>query len=115
MEAENLKLRFHFYFVASSSSVLTVLPLGSGAPRRRRIARALFARVYARAQAEGLTSDEHFSVDGTLIEAWASQKSFRRKDGGDDENPRGWDAMPGAISMMSGAAMRRMPPGCRDA
>lgn len=53
------------------------------------IARALFARVYARAQAEGLTSDEHFSVDGTLIEAWASQRSFRRKDGGDDENPAG--------------------------
>jgi len=26
-------------------------------------------------------SDEHFTVDGTLIEAWASQKSFRRKDG----------------------------------
>ena len=53
------------------------------------IARALFARVYARAQAEGLTSDEHFSVDGTLIDAWASQKSFRRKEGGDDENPAG--------------------------
>ena len=27
-------------------------------------------------------SDEHFTVDGTLIEAWASQKSFQRKDGG---------------------------------
>ena len=26
-------------------------------------------------------SDEHFTVDGTLLEAWASQKSFRRKDG----------------------------------
>jgi transposase len=31
-----------------------------------------------------LLSDEHFLVDGTLIEAWASQKSFRPKDGGDD-------------------------------
>jgi Transposase domain (DUF772) len=29
-------------------------------------------------------SDEHFSVDGTLIEAWASQKSFRPKDGSGD-------------------------------
>ena len=29
-------------------------------------------------------SDEHFTVDGTLIEAWASQKSFQRKDGGTD-------------------------------
>jgi transposase len=32
-----------------------------------------------------LLSDEHFSVDGTLIEAWASQKSFRPKDGGDKD------------------------------
>ena len=31
-----------------------------------------------------LLSDEHFSVDGTPIEAWASMKSFRRKDGGGD-------------------------------
>jgi transposase len=31
-----------------------------------------------------LLSTEHFSVDGTLIDAWASMKSFRRKDGGDD-------------------------------
>ena len=29
--------------------------------------------------------DEHFTVDGTLIEAWASQKSFQKKDGGDNE------------------------------
>lgn len=31
-----------------------------------------------------LLSDEHFSVDGTLIQAWASMKSFRRKDGSDE-------------------------------
>src|SRR4029077_16247780 len=36
-------------------------------------------------QVKPLLSDEHFSVDGTLIEAWASQKSFRAKDGGDNE------------------------------
>ena len=53
------------------------------------IARSLFAEVYTQAQAAGLTSDEHFSVDGTLIDAWASQKSFRRKDGGDDDNSAG--------------------------
>jgi transposase len=33
---------------------------------------------------KGLLSNEHFSVDGTLIDAWASMKSFRRKDGTDD-------------------------------
>ena len=34
-----------------------------------------------------LLSEEHFSVDGTLIEAWASMKSFRPKDGGGDDAP----------------------------
>ena len=33
-------------------------------------------------QAQPYLSDEHFTVDGTLIEAWASQKSFRHKDEG---------------------------------
>ena len=44
------------------------------------MAQAFFARVLK--QAEGLMSDEHFTVDGTLIEAWAGQKSFRAKSGG---------------------------------
>ena len=35
-------------------------------------------------QVRPLLSDEHFLVDGTLIEAWASQKSLRPKDGSDD-------------------------------
>jgi transposase len=50
------------------------------------IARSFFRRVVERAS--GLMSDEHFTVDGTLIEAWASQKSFQRKDGGDDGDGR---------------------------
>jgi transposase len=37
-------------------------------------------------QVNPLLSDEHFSVDGTLIEAWASQKSFRPKDGSGDDD-----------------------------
>ena len=37
-------------------------------------------------QVKPLLSDEHFSVDGTLIEAWASQKSFRPKDGSGDND-----------------------------
>ena len=43
------------------------------------IAESFFQRVLERARP--YMSDEHFTVDGTLIEAWASQKSFRRKDG----------------------------------
>jgi hypothetical protein len=44
------------------------------------IAAKFFAQVLDQARANDLLSDEHFSVDGTLIEAWASQKSFQRKD-----------------------------------
>jgi transposase len=44
------------------------------------VAQKFFDRVLEQAAAANLTSDEHFSVDGTLIEAWASQKSFQRKD-----------------------------------
>jgi transposase len=47
------------------------------------VAREFFARVLA--QAKPFLSDEHFTVDGTLIEAWASQKSFQKKDGGEGE------------------------------
>lgn len=52
------------------------------------IARSLFGAVVQKARQAGLMSDEHFSVDGTLIEAWASLKSFRPKDDGDDD-PKG--------------------------
>src|SRR6059036_4077531 len=44
------------------------------------IADAFFAEVLAAITAEGLLSDEHFTMDGTLLEAWASHKSFRPVD-----------------------------------
>lgn len=50
-------------------------------------AEKFFTKVLNQARASDLLSDEHFSVDGTLIEAWAGQKSFLRKDGGDDKPP----------------------------
>ena len=46
------------------------------------VAQQFFAEVNQ--QAKKFMSDEHFTVDGTLIQAWASQKSFRSKDGSDD-------------------------------
>jgi transposase len=46
------------------------------------VAQRFFAEVNR--QAQKFMSDEHFTVDGTLIQAWASQKSFRSKDGSDD-------------------------------
>src|SRR5881628_441053 len=51
------------------------------------IASLFFAGVLAQARAADLLSDEHFSVDGTLIEAWAGQKSFQRKDGSKKQPP----------------------------
>jgi transposase len=45
------------------------------------VAKEFLAHVVGQAQAKGLTSDEHFTVDGTLLEAWASLKSFQPKQG----------------------------------
>ena len=56
-----------------------------GASHRR------FRRTVERAKKGHLMSSEHFTVDGTRIESWASMKSFRRKD--DDQDPpdgNGW-------------------------
>ena len=51
----------------------------------RDVAQQFFAAVIQ--QAKRFMSDEHFTVDGTLIHARASQKSFRKKDGSDDDGP----------------------------
>jgi len=50
---------------------------------RGEVAAAFLAAVLETAEVSGLLSAEHFSVDGTLIAAWASVKSFRRKNGQD--------------------------------
>ena len=52
------------------------------------VARQFFAAVLEEARRERLLSDDHFTVDGTLLEAWASLKSFRPKDDG-PEPPAG--------------------------
>src|SRR5579859_776244 len=51
------------------------------------VAKEFLAEVVKQAKQKGLTSDEHFTVDGTLIEAWASLKSFQRKDQKDSDPP----------------------------
>ena len=48
------------------------------------VAQSFFAAVNE--QAKKFMSDDHFTVDGTLIQAWASQRSFRAKDGSDDDD-----------------------------
>lgn len=57
------------------------------------VAEIFFHEVVELARREGWVSDDHFSVDGTLIEAWASMKSFRPKGEKPPENPgdrNGW-------------------------
>jgi transposase len=49
------------------------------------VAALFFSEVLAEARARDLVSDEHFTVDGTLLEAWASLKSFKKI--GDDDSP----------------------------
>src|ERR1700726_3522036 len=51
------------------------------------IAEAFFQAVLLQARELGLLSDEHFTVDGTLLEAWASAKSYQRKDAKDAVPP----------------------------
>ena len=72
------------------------------------VAAKFLGAVLANPQVKPLLSDEHFSVDGTQIEAWASMKSFRAKDGSTSRRRRA--AMASAISTTRSAATRRMPP-----
>lgn len=51
------------------------------------VATAFFEQVWAQARAQRLLSDEHFTVDGTLIEAWAGQKSFKKKGAESADSP----------------------------
>ena len=53
------------------------------------VAAKFLGAVLAQPQVKRLLSTDHFSVDGTLIEAWASLKSFKPRDGSDDEPPAG--------------------------
>jgi IS5 family transposase len=48
------------------------------------VAEEFFSRIVDQARSRRLLSDEHFTVDGTLVEAWAGQKSFQRKGNEDD-------------------------------
>ncbi|MGB7963316.1 MAG: IS5 family transposase [Propionicimonas sp.] len=61
------------------------------------VARSFFEKVLAQAREKHLLSNEHFTVDGTLIEAWASQKSFRPKAEGEPKD--GPPAAPGNPSV----------------
>src|SRR5207249_9338938 len=93
MEQLNYNLLFRWFVGLTMDDPIwdaTVFTKNRDRLLNQEIARSFFRRVVERAQ--GLMSDEHFTVDGTLIEAWASQKSFQRKNGktdGDGKNFHG--------------------------
>jgi IS5 family transposase len=85
MEQLDYNLLFRWFVGMSMDErvwVATVFTKNRDRLLKHAIAQSFFERVLKLAQPH--LSDEHFTVDGTLIEAWASQKSFRRKDGNDD-------------------------------
>jgi transposase len=72
------------------------------------VAQLFFAEVYDLSRQEGWTSDAHFTADGTLIESWASLKSFVRKDGTDTAKvQRAKDEDPGNPSVNFRGEKRR--------
>ena len=70
------------------------------------VAHAFLAAVVERARRQGLLSDEHFTVDGTLIEAWASMKSFKRKDDDDNDGPSSGSKNPDTSRVRSARTRR---------
>lgn len=83
MEQLNYNLLFRWFVglnVDEPVWVATVFSKNRDRLLEGNIAEKFFTLVLDQARQADLLSDEHFSVDGTLIEAWASQKSFQRKD-----------------------------------
>ena len=69
------------------------------------VAKKFLAAILAHAKVEPLLSDDHFTVDGTLVQAWASMKSFvARAPAATDEDPTGGGPAPGDASTEPGAA-----------
>ncbi len=87
MEQLNYNLLFRWFVGLSVDDpvwVPTVFSKNRDRLLEGEIAAAFMTAVLNLPRVKDLLSDEHFSVDGTLIKAWASMKSFRRKDGNDE-------------------------------
>jgi transposase len=88
MEQLNYNLLFRWFVGLSMDD--TVWDASTFSKNRDRllqgdVAQRFLDAILEQARESGLASDEHFSIDGTLIQAWAGQKSFRPKDGPDDD------------------------------
>lgn len=85
MEQLNYNMLFRWFVGLNMDDVVwdvTVFTKNRDRFLKGEIAEKFFAAVLNHARESGLLSDEHFTVDGTLVEAWASHKSFQPKDDG---------------------------------
>ena len=84
MEEMNYNLLFRWFVGLNADDAVwdaTVFSKNRDRLLEADVAQEFLARVVEQARTKGLTSDEHFTVDGTLLEAWASVKSFQPKEG----------------------------------
>ena len=94
MFVEQLRYNLLFRWFLGMEMTEKVFDASSFSKNRERllahdVAGQFFRGVLASAKGDGYLSSEHFSVDGTLIEAWASMKSFRPKGESPDDDPKG--------------------------
>jgi transposase len=83
MEEMNYNLLFRWFVGLNADDPVwdaTVFTKNRDRLLEAEVAQEFLAHVVEQARARGLTSDEHFTVDGTLLEAWAGAKSFQPKD-----------------------------------
>jgi transposase len=88
MEQMDYNLLFRWFVGLSMDAVIwdvTVFTKNRDRLLEGDVAARFLAAVVVQARSRNLLSDEHFSVDGTMIDAWASMKSFRPKDDRDDD------------------------------
>src|SRR6266446_3525414 len=82
MEEMDYNLLFRWFVGLNADDAVwdaTVFTKNRDRPLEADVAKLFLAQVVEQARGRGLTSDEHFTVDGTLLEAWAGAKSFQPK------------------------------------
>jgi transposase len=91
MEQLRYNLLFRWFVGLSADDVVwhaTVFSKNRDRLLEGAVSEEFFSLIVEQARTKKLLSDEHFTVDGTLIEAWAGQKSFQRKKSNEEPPPR---------------------------
>ena len=86
--------------------------MSSSRPLKHGVGQALFGESVLEADRPGLLSDEHSTVDGTLIETAASLMSFKPRDDDPPRKTRRWTLIGNDLTMPHIRALRTRSPGC---